>query len=170
MRFPLALLALLIAAILPGCASARRHQVIVALDDALVRSPARPTIQVDVVGLTDAERRRWDEMPLSSYWMPGSPLRESARDRTVQVRFGPERSQVFVIEIDSDIWTAWKRAGAGWLYIVANLPGGIADKPGAEDPRRLAISLASREWADDAPLRIEVRRDSVVCVTPRASN
>jgi len=170
MRLVLALVVLFSAAMLTGCSSPQRHQVVVALDEPLSRSGSRPTIQVDLVGLTDAERRSWDEMPLSTYWMPGSALRKSVADRALSVRFGPERSQLFVIPVDSELWTKWRKAGATWLYVVANLPGGVNDRQGAEDPRRLAISLTSREWEADAPLQIEVRRDAVVFITPRAGS
>ena len=168
MRLYLALLVLLSAAMLPGCASPQRHQVVIALDEALSRSQSRPTILVDVVGLTDSERRSWDQMPLSSYWIPESEVRKSFSDRAFSIRFSPEQSQLFVIPVDSDIWTTWRKAGARWLYVVANLPGGLDDHAGAEDPRRLAVLLASDEWAEDAVLQIEVRRDAVVFITPRA--
>jgi hypothetical protein len=167
MRFSLALFVLICAAILPACASPQRHQVVVALDEALSRASSRPTIQVDIVGLTDAERRAWDELPLSSYWLPGSEVRKAHGDRTVSFRFSAERSQLFVIPADSEIWSTWHKAGARWLYVVANLPGGIEDQVGAADPRRLAILLSSKEWEADAPLQIQVRRDAVVFMTPR---
>lgn len=168
MRLSMALLILFAGFLLAGCASPQRHQVVVSLDDALVRAPSRPTIQVDLVGLTDSERRAWDDMPLSSYWLPGSEVRKTHQDRTVSFRFSAEQSQLFVIPADSEIWTTWHKAGAAWLYVVANLPGGLDDRRGAEDPRRLAISLTSKEWGEDAPLQIEIRRDAVVFMTPRS--
>lgn len=168
MRFSLALLVLICAAILPACASPQRREVVVALDEALSRASSRPTIQVDLIGLTDAERRAWDELPISGYWLPGSEVRKAHGDRTASFRFSAERSQLFVIHADSEIWRTWHKAGARWLYVVANLPGGIEDQAGAADPRRLAISLSSSEWDADAPFQIQVRRDSVVFMTPRA--
>ncbi len=167
MRLSLSMLVLLAAALLPGCGSLHPREVVVALDDSLSRSASRPTIQVDLVGLNNSERKAWDEMPLSAYWLPESTIRAGVRDRAVRVRFSPERSQPFVISVDSDVWKTWQRAGATWLYVVANLPGGVEDKRGADDPRRLAISLSSKEWAPDAPLQIEIRRDAVVFLTPR---
>lgn len=169
MRPYLALLVLLAAAVLPGCsASGPRREVIIGLDQALAESSARPTIQVDVVGLNDAERKLWDAKNLSEYWLPGSPARAAMGDRLIPIRYGREFSQPVSISVDDKVWKAWERAGAKWVYIVANLPGGVADKPGAGDPRRLAISLTSKEWAADAPLRVQVRRDAVVFTTPRA--
>lgn len=167
MRFSLALFVLICAALLPACASPQRHQVVVSLDEALSRATTRPTIQVDLVGLTDAERRAWDEMALSGYWMPDSALRKSLGDRAVRFRFSPEQSQLFVIPFESEMWSTWHKAGARWLYVVANLPGGIEDQAGEADPRRLAILLSSREWEAGAPLQIQVRRDAVVFMTPR---
>jgi hypothetical protein len=169
MRLSIALLAPFAAVLLIGCAAHQKREVVISLDQALSSSSSRPTILVDVVGLTHSERKQWDEIPLSAYWIPRSPLRASVRDRAVQVRFGPERSERCVVSIDSEIWTAWRKSGAQWLYVVANLPGGITDHPGADDPRRLAISLTSSEWAEDAPLLIEVRRDAVVFMTPRSA-
>ena len=160
-------LILLAACVLPACSSVQSREIAVDLDDSLARTSLHPTVQVDVVGLTDSERKQWDDMSLSSYWMPGSERRASATARTIRIRFGAENTDPVRIPADADVWDAWRKHGATWLYVVANLPGGMNDKPGAEDPRRLAISLTSKEWADDAPLEIEVRRDAVVFVAPR---
>ena len=166
MRLFLTLL-LFVATVLSGCsAGAQRHEIVIGLDPRLAESASRPTILVDAVGLTDAERRQWDAMPLSSYWMPGSAARAAVKGRTVSARFGPERAEPVRVSIDNEVWTARRKAGARWLYVVANLPGGVADRPGTDDPRRLAISLTEPKWAPDAPLTIEVQRDSVVFTTP----
>lgn len=168
MRRHVTILILLAAAMISGCASANRHEIVVSLDAPLSRERSRPTIQVDLIGLDDAERAAWDEMSISTYWMPGSSLRSAARHRVVHFRFSPEQSQLYVVPIDSDIWKIWRKSGAKWLYVIANLPGGLDDKPGAADPRRLAVSLSSKEWDAEAPLLIEIRRDAVVFMTPPA--
>lgn len=167
---PILLLVLLAAAALPGCNSIRPREIVVGLDPAAASAPSHPTIEVDLVGLDDAERKAWDEMSLSSYWMPGSQRRAAVADRAIRIRFGSERTDPVRIPVDSGIWSAWKKSGATWLYVVANLPGGLEDKRGADDPRRLAVSLTTDEWAEDAALLIEIRRDAVVFLTPRAEN
>lgn len=166
---PIVLIALLAAAILPGCTSIQPREIVVGLDPAAATAPTHPTIQVDLVGLSDSERASWDEMSLSSYWMPGSERRAAVADRTIRIRFGSERTDPVRIPVDAGIWTTWKRAGATWLYVVANLPGGLEDRRGAEDPRRLAVSLETDELDPEAPLLIEIRRDAVVFMTPRAA-
>ena len=162
MRSFLIVFMLVAIAMLCGCSSSGRENVVVGLDDTLVQSRMRPTIQVDIVGLTDAERRQWDQMSISSYWMPGSEVRWSVAGRALQVRFGPERAEPVQIGPDDPIWRTWERAGADWLYIVANLPGGMADQPGTQDQRRLAISLRDRtNRPNGSTIRVAVRRDAV---------
>jgi len=164
---PLAAILPFIAIVLSGCSSdAQSREIVIGLDQSLSQSATLPTIMVDAIGLTEAERREWDAMPLSAYWMPGSGARTAVKGRTVSARFGPERTEPVRVSIDNEVWTAWRKAGARWLYVVANLPGGVADRPGADDPRRLAVSLMNPEWAADAPFTIEVRRDAVVFTTP----
>ncbi|MBX3403037.1 MAG: hypothetical protein KF699_06445 [Phycisphaeraceae bacterium] len=160
---------LLAAAVLPGCASAPGREIVVRLDDALMASASRPTIMVDVIGLSDAERRRWDAASISEYWRPGATLRGAMGERVVSVRFAAERAEPLRIAPDDRAWAAWRRAGAKWLYVVANLPGGLPDRPGADDPRRLAVLMHASEWADDAPYVIEIRRDGVVFLIPSPS-
>lgn len=160
------LLVFLAAAVLPGCASVPGREIVVRLDGALASAASRPTIRVDVVGLTDAERQRWDAASISEYWRPESPARAAMGDRLVSVRFGAERAEPLRIGPDDRAWAAWRKSGARWLYVLANLPGGLPDRPGADDPRRLAVLLHAREWPDDAPYVIEIRRDAVVFMVP----
>lgn len=165
----LLILTLVAAAVLPGCASVPAREIVIRLDDALSSSPSRPTILVDVIGLSDAERRRLDSASISEYWRPEAPMRRSMSDRAVSVRFAPERAEPLRIAPDDRVWAAWRRAGARWLYVVANLPGGLPDRAGADDPRRLAVLMHTGEWADDAPYVIEIRPGAVVFLVPSPS-
>lgn len=159
--------ACLAAAALIGCSGpAGTTSIVIGPDRALTDSATVPTILVDVIGLTERERLEWDAMPVSSYWSPASPRRKAAAERSVRIRIAGENRGAVTIGPDHPIRAAWKRAGARWAYVIANLPGGIDDKPGVEDPRRLAVSLAPGAWDEGAEIVIEVRRDSVVCRTP----
>jgi hypothetical protein len=123
---------------------------------------ATDSIQVDVVGVNEAEYERWATYPLDAYWSPADAFRKNAADRVV-LRFGMGRDREQVIARKDTCWQAWRARQCRHLFVLTNA-GPLRSSEGLQsDPRRLILPLEKKRW-DDKTIRIQVQPGGVVCV------
>lgn len=157
---------LLLAAMATGCSRAPRmgqYTYRVALDEALrdTNTGVMPSIEVDLVGVNETERSRWESVDIDDYFAPGNVLRANA-DRFTMA-FTNENAQPQLLPGDHAIWEKWKRAGAVNMFILASVP--ISSDQFAIDPRRLVLPLDQARWTSSL-IDILVKPSGVVCQTP----
>jgi len=109
------------------------------------------SVQVDVVPITAANQSVVD-YPVSRYWLPGDPIRNSAIKK---IKFDQLGLQTQTVSIP---------AGALSVAIIADLPGLFNDAPGSGDPRRKILPAKGKGVLSSAD--VVVSRSSVQVVTP----
>jgi len=120
------------------------------------------SIQVDLIGITEAEKPYWEGYNLDKYWSDGDLRRQNAHPLTQVLKMG----QPWVVPATDPRWQEWLNRGATELLIVANLPGHF--DAGPADPRRLFLPLTKGVWqAKNDTLEIEVQDTLIVVNTPQ---
>ena len=120
------------------------------------------SIEVDLVGITTAEKPYWQGYDIDKYWNAGDLRRKNAKPLTQILKMG----QPWVISIDNSKWQEWLNRGATELLVIANLPGHF--DAGLGDPRRIFLSLNPRDWkAKNQTLEIEIQ-DTMILVNTAA--
>jgi hypothetical protein len=126
-------------------------------------APLRPTIvkepgleemsvEVNLVGVSEMAFRKWNTYPMSQYWSPGDPVRESAVEsgqaHVIHLPAVQERGYAVHRE-EPDAWdqtlARWERGEKTHLFVLADLTG-FDDSVGEADPRRLVLPLQSKRW------------------------
>jgi hypothetical protein len=98
------------------------------------------TVRVDLVGLSDFDKTKWEAISLGAYWEPGNPDRTTARDEGFLLPWvfhtGAVESRKVLSKNDA-IWGKWKARNAMHLCVMAdNLPG----------QKRLVVPLDKSRW------------------------
>jgi len=123
---------------------------------------ATDSIQVDLVGVNDAEYERWAAYPLDEYWSPTNTFRKNAADRVV-LRFGMGHERVQSIGRKDACWTAWRARQCRYLFVLTNAGPLRSGEGAAVDPRRLILPLERKRW-DGKSIQVQVQPGGVVCV------
>ena len=123
------------------------------------------SVQVDVVGINEADYDVWYAYSLSEYWKPGNSLRRDAERYKETFRFGISKSSVQELSIRNELWDRWEERGCRYLFVLADLGRNLQDLPGSADPRRLILPLNSKHW-DGRQLSIVVEPSSIRLLTP----
>ena len=113
-----------------GCASTKPRPWNVSITK---KVPA--TITVDLVGVTDVEKTKWEAYSMDSYWAPGDLFRANAQKITKDLELGVP----WVVDSTDPEWNLWLSRGATYLLIVANMPSVKGGGPG--DPRLYPVSI-----------------------------
>lgn len=120
------------------------------------------SIQVDIVGVNEAEYERWATYSMDAYWAPGNAFRNNAADRVV-LRFGMGCEARQTIGRKDPCWKAWRARQCRYLFILTNA-GPLRSTEGTpSDPRRLILPLEKKRW-DGRTIEIRVLPGGVVCV------
>jgi hypothetical protein len=121
------------------------------------------SIQVDLVGITESEKPKWEAYSMDSYWNnENDPRRMNALKLTHFLQL----NKPWVVPKDDPIWQKWFSHGDTQLAIIANLPGNFP--AGAGDPRLSFIPLNKGAWdAKKHTLSFEVQDTIVNPVTPQ---
>lgn len=130
-----------------GCSSRSMYQgnINVSMSEQMKGdSWAYPSYEVDLVAVSDTDKDRWQNYPVEQYFEPGNTFRANAQKYTM--KFSNDDAKPKVLDKDNDIWGEWKQRDAYTLFVIANLPGVWAAKPGKEDPRRLVLPLTKEAW------------------------
>ena len=117
------LLLLAIIALLPGCASVSKLQIVAE------GGMAASSIQVDVAPDSPGVQ----SVPVSQYFLPGNAIRAGAKAKTVRFGQGQPASQ--------EVSTSGLGSKA---VVIAQLPGARADASGDDDSRRKTIPLSGK--------------------------
>ncbi len=191
-----AIAALSVAAFAAGCAHGPgRYNVTVQLDEAMRQRLAQlgdRNIEVDLVAVNSVENDRWENASMTSYWQPGDPLKGSvptkvmyfnskqaqAAATTNPAKPGQTASQAATqpsgfsetLSATDPIWYKWyankNDKSVYHLYVLALLPGIIADQPGDRDPRRQILPLNQEEWPNGTKdILLKIEPTGVITVT-----
>jgi len=102
------------------------------------------TVRVDLVGVSPADWKQLGPYPVSEYFEPMNPVRESLTKQTFI--FGEGQPTEQSLPEDADIWDTWLGRGALNLLVIADLPGLHKAKPGVADLRRILVPLDKNKW------------------------
>jgi len=103
------------------------------------------SIEVNLVGVSDTDLRRWEEVSMNSYWEPDNKMRTSAIKYVM--RFGEGHPKKQTLKVSDAIWKEWiKKRQANHLFVLAYLPWLQKDSPGDADPRRKILPLERGRW------------------------
>lgn len=99
-----------------------------------------PSLEVDLVGVTEAEKKRLEAYNLDRYFSDDDEFRKSLD--AVTFKFSSDDMTAKRLDRGSGCWDRWQDKGAVFLAALANLPytAGEGDDKSA-DPRRLVIDL-----------------------------
>ena len=133
---------------LAGCSTCKpgkqgppgKYHVQIRLDEALKQG----SVLVDVVGVNAGTLPRWESYSMSKYWQHSDPMRVSADKLVFDFSSGKEGTQS--LGVTNAVWNSWKAKGVSHLLLLADLPGGPADKPGIADARRQMLPLDKCYW------------------------
>jgi eukaryotic-like serine/threonine-protein kinase len=120
-------------------------------------------VEVHILALDTIEGLALQKMPMSRYWDPGRPPDNYAR-HTMQ--FGEGRPTSYVLNGSDPIWHEWGRAGASYLFVLADLPTAYNDAVHTTDPRRVILPLDEKHWPKTG-IAVKVTQAGIHCITPR---
>lgn len=148
-------------AMVTGCGKSMwKGDVDVGLDQALAAQ--EPSITVHLIAPPKTEENIWTSMNVRDYWAPGNALREGAKGRVKEFRFGPGDTAAKVLKASDPIWSKW--AGAEKLLLIGNLPDAA---PGAGgDPSRAEIPLGAEWWKGVETIKVKVMKGQLHVETP----
>ncbi len=135
------LAALFVAAFITGCSSSTpKSEIGIYLSDDIQDFYGYcPTLEVDIVGLTEVEQKRMLSYDIDRYFQPPEQFRKSLAP--VTAKFSDQNMTAKFLDSDDDVWDTWDDKGVTHLGIIVNLPTVSEIKDIASDPRKLIIDL-----------------------------
>ena len=118
-------------------------------------------VEVNIVGVNDADYDKWTGYPLARYWSPRDPLRSGAK--AFVMNFSHDNASPVVLQKDNPIWETWRQQGATHLFVIAFLP--MVKEQGDADPRRAELPLDRCRWRGTSQLDFELLDDRIVSVS-----
>jgi hypothetical protein len=108
------------------------------------------SVTVHLVGVTETEYAKWYGKSMTEYWDTNDALRNGAvkGKYCYQMDFTGSNN-ILTLSPDGageQIWEAWQKRGAVYLFVLADLPGEHKDSPGNADDRRLILPLEGQHW------------------------
>lgn len=119
-----------------------------------------PTIEVDVVGMTEAEEKRMLAYDVDRYFNPGSTFRQNVG--AVTLKFSENDMTPKIIPDNAECWEHWKDKGAKYIVVISNLPLIVDAKDSAVDPRKLIINMNDGFLVDSSVHNIEVGGSGII--------
>ena len=119
-----------------------------------------PTIEVDVVGLTEAEEKRMIAYDVDRYFNPGSTFRQNVG--AVTLKFSEDNMTPKLIPDNAECWDHWKDKGAKYIAVLSNLPLIVDGKDSAVDPRKLIINMNDGFLVDSSEHNVEVGGSGII--------
>lgn len=121
------------------------------------------SIQVDVVGVTQANSGMIEGAPISKYFQSGSVVRQGAMAKSF--RFGGSQPTIQLVDKTDPIWARWKAEHVTSLVVLADVPGVFEDLPGDADPRRKILPLTGKT-APKGVAELEITQGGLRLVPP----
>jgi hypothetical protein len=154
--------------LMSGCVSRlAKYDVEVKADDSLADARGMyPSIELHLLALNALDSQRMDQQSMSAYWDPNR--RPDVLDRCV-MHFGGQQANRQILRNQDPIWERWNRAKALNLFVLADLPGIVQDRPSIEDPRRVVIPLqrTRRWWRPHWIVQVRINRGDLSYVPPQ---
>lgn len=136
-----------------GCGPrAGRYNVTVSLAPSLRGS----SLDVDLVGVGEANLADWSGKDLREYFSGNDAFRTSQQDMRYTMEFNPSSAGAKTLARQDPIWKTWQNVGYDSLYILADVPG---------TPQRLVLPMFTDRWSGST-IKVEVREGSIVPLTP----
>lgn len=112
-----------------------------------------PSIEVDVVGLTDAEKMRFLAYDVDKYFTPPAQFRKSLG--AVTLKFSEDSMRAQKIPDNAEAWKRWEDKGAKYIGVISNLPS--SRSPVRASPIRESSSSTCMTASWSIPPRITSR-------------
>lgn len=156
----LSVLTALVALVLNACSSSSSDVGVYLSEDIQSSYGYCPTIEVDVVGLTEAEEKRLIAYDVDRYFAPQSKFRQNLG--AVTLKFSEDDMSAKMIPDDAVCWDHWKDKGAKYIAVLSNLPLLVDAKDSAVDPRKLIINMNDGFLVDSSVHYIEVGGSGII--------
>lgn len=145
---------------LAGC-SATTSDVGVYLSEEIQTSESGcPTMEVDVVGVTEAEEKRLLAYDVDRYFAPPATFRKSLG--AITLKFSATDTNPKIIPSNAVIWDRWADKGAKYIAVISNLPMLVNPEDSAVDPRKLIINMNDGYFVDSSVHYIEVGGSGII--------
>ncbi len=118
------------------------------------------SVTVDLVGVNEPNRPRWEAYSMSKYWKDGDPMRQNAIKKTFNFTSGSALTGK--LESSDPVWGQWKGQSANCVFVLVDLPGAQTDQPGSLDARRQILPLDKCYWILNAKDLKDVKELKVV--------
>ena len=118
------------------------------------------SVLVDLVGVNEPNRPRWEAYSMSKYWKDGDPMRANAIKKTFNFTSGSALTGK--LESSDPVWGQWKPQSPTCIFVLVDLPGAQADQPGSLDARRQILPLDKCYWILGAKELKDVKELKVV--------
>lgn len=127
----------------------------------------KKSVEVHLVGVNRSEKEQWEQVSMTEYWQPKNQLRDSAKEYTHVFHFGQEPCEKTLGKKDP-IQKVWKKKRkAGYLFILADLPGIFPDMDGNADARRLRLPAPNSKCWEllQTEIKLEIDSSKIVSLT-----
>ncbi len=155
-----------------GCGQSKlrlgRYDLVVSPDASLrdAGSGKIPQVEVDLVGVRDADKAEWAAYSVDKYFSGEDPMRAGAAKYTRTVTFGPDNNGPATIKSNDPIWQEWEQRGVTTLYVFASART-MKTGSGGADLRRKEIPLTTDRWESGTnKIDVVVKSSGVDCPTP----
>ena len=164
----IALVACTLALAVVGCRTPRarmgRYDVKITLSQSMTDSTGMlPSVEVHILALGVVRGQGLESQSMTDYWNPNRPKDDYVKHT---MHFGEGHPHSRILRRTDPIWSEWDRAGASWLFVLADLPGVYEDKKDVKDPRRMILPLDPRNWRYKG-IDIMIEPGGIYNLTPR---
>ncbi len=146
--------------LLAGCSASTSDIGVYLAEDIQSTYGYCPTIEVDVVGVTEAEEKRLIAYDVDRYFAPDSQFRQNLG--AVTLKFSENDMSSKFIPDDARCWEHWKDKGSKYIAVISNLPLIVDGKDSAVDPRKLIINMNDGFLIDSSVHYIEVGGSGII--------
>jgi hypothetical protein len=149
-----------LALFLSGCSASSCDIGVYLADDIQNAYGYCPSIEVDVVGLTEAEEKRFLAYDVDRYFAPPAQFRRSLG--AVTLKFAENDMTARTIPDDAACWELWEQKGAKYIGVISNLPFISDSGEGITDPRKLIINMNDGFLVDSSEHYIEIGGSGII--------
>lgn len=122
-----------------------------------------PSVELHLLALNSVKGRALQAQSMSDYWNPNRRADDFVKHK---MYFGEGQPRSQTLLRTDPIWDRWERAGAWYLFVMADLPGIYKDQDDVQDARRLIVPLDPKRWRHRT-IDIMIENSSLYCLTPR---
>lgn len=169
-------IAIVFAGLFTSCSTAPKaggnFEVIIEMDESRKnRLGSYLPLEVHLIALNRENAYAFQEYPMSEYWNPKQAGRYVYEKQALS--FGEDQPPSKTLSRNSPAWASWSKTQEQaqqkdmFLFVLADLRGSnFPDESGTSDARRLIIPLDPKRWKSTRTIRVSIKRDGIVCLTP----